>query len=243
MDPVVGDLRTGDILIEATASSPSARTSRRPMRSASTCVTRSCCPASSTRTGTPGRPACATRYADIDPAIYFKEMLGTKGAAFGPEDVYVGTLLGAVSAIDSGITTMLDWSHVQNSDEHADAAIRGPAGRRHPGRLCPWLATGRRRIVDVRQHAGASPGHPTPANAVLLVGRPVADPCHGRLAVPRWRGKKHGSPTCEPRASSASARRSTWAPMPATPCERSRGCTKRAHLGEDLTFSALLPLR
>lgn len=64
------------------------------------------------------------RYADIDPQIYFAEMLGAKGAAFRTEDVYVGTLLGAVSALDSGITTMLDWSHVQNSPDHGDAAIQ-----------------------------------------------------------------------------------------------------------------------
>ncbi|MCW5297714.1 hypothetical protein DXT88_05945 [Herbaspirillum lusitanum] len=63
------------------------------------------------------------RYADIDPQIYFAEMLGAKGAAYRPEDVYIGTLLGAVSALDSGITTMLDWSHIQNSAEHTDAAV------------------------------------------------------------------------------------------------------------------------
>ncbi|VVE49899.1 Melamine deaminase [Pandoraea eparura] len=63
------------------------------------------------------------RYADIDPQIYFAEMLGAKGAAYRPEDVYIGTLLGAVSALDSGITTMLDWSHIQNSSEHTDAAV------------------------------------------------------------------------------------------------------------------------
>ncbi|VCU69184.1 Melamine deaminase [Pigmentiphaga humi] len=63
------------------------------------------------------------RYADIDPQIYFAEMLGAKGAAFRTEDVYTGTLLGAVSALDGGITTMMDWSHVQNSPEHSDAAI------------------------------------------------------------------------------------------------------------------------
>lgn len=64
------------------------------------------------------------RYADIDPQIYFAEMLGRKGAAYRPEDVYIGTLLGAVSALEGGITTMLDWSHVQNSPEHTDAAIQ-----------------------------------------------------------------------------------------------------------------------
>ena len=30
------------------------------------------------------------RYADIDPQTYFAEMLGRKGAAYRPEDVYIG---------------------------------------------------------------------------------------------------------------------------------------------------------
>lgn len=42
------------------------------------------------------------RYADMDPQRYFTEMLG---------------------ALETGVTTMLDWSHVQNTPEHADAAI------------------------------------------------------------------------------------------------------------------------
>src|ERR1700722_5007377 len=63
------------------------------------------------------------RYADIASHIYFAQMLGTIGAAYRTEDVYIGTLLGAVSALDSGITTMLDWAHVQNTPAHSDAAI------------------------------------------------------------------------------------------------------------------------
>ncbi|GAB3558811.1 amidohydrolase family protein [Spirosoma fluminis] len=46
------------------------------------------------------------------------------GAVYRPQDVYAGNLLGAVEAIDAGITTLLDWSHIMNSPENADAAIR-----------------------------------------------------------------------------------------------------------------------
>jgi 5-methylthioadenosine/S-adenosylhomocysteine deaminase len=42
---------------------------------------------------------------------------------FRPEDTYAGNLLGAVEALDSGITTMLDWSHNVNTPEHTDAAV------------------------------------------------------------------------------------------------------------------------
>jgi cytosine/adenosine deaminase-related metal-dependent hydrolase len=44
---------------------------------------------------------------------------------FRPEDTYIGNLLGIVEALDSGITTLLDWSHGIDTPEHADAAIQG----------------------------------------------------------------------------------------------------------------------
>ena len=47
------------------------------------------------------------------------------GARFGPDQMYVANLLGAIEALDSGITTMLDWCHNINSPEAADAAVRG----------------------------------------------------------------------------------------------------------------------
>jgi 5-methylthioadenosine/S-adenosylhomocysteine deaminase len=42
---------------------------------------------------------------------------------YRPEDVYLGTLLGRLEALHSGITTMLDWFHCAQSPEHADAAV------------------------------------------------------------------------------------------------------------------------
>lgn len=44
---------------------------------------------------------------------------------FRPEDTYAGNLLGTLEALDSGITTMLDWSHNLATPAHADAAIEG----------------------------------------------------------------------------------------------------------------------
>ena len=125
MDPAIGDLRVGDVLIEGDsilAVSPKIGN-----------VDAECIDAQGTIV-LPGfvdthrhtwQSCVRHRYADIDPQIYFAEMLGEKGAAFRPEDVHVATMLGAVAALEGGITTMLDWSHVQNSPEHADAAITG----------------------------------------------------------------------------------------------------------------------
>jgi cytosine/adenosine deaminase-related metal-dependent hydrolase len=44
---------------------------------------------------------------------------------FRPQDTYAGNLIGTLEALDSGITTLLDWSHNLATPEHADAAIEG----------------------------------------------------------------------------------------------------------------------
>src|SRR6516225_8221720 len=45
------------------------------------------------------------------------------GKVFRPQDVYAGNLLSAIEALDSGVTTSVDWSHGLQSVEHADAAV------------------------------------------------------------------------------------------------------------------------
>ncbi|MEU8635839.1 amidohydrolase family protein [Amycolatopsis sp. NPDC048633] len=42
---------------------------------------------------------------------------------YQPEDVYLGNLLGRLEALSSGVTTMLDWFHCAGRPENADAAI------------------------------------------------------------------------------------------------------------------------
>jgi len=46
------------------------------------------------------------------------------GPVYRPEDAYIGDMLSILSALDAGITTILDWSHIQNTPEHTDAVIR-----------------------------------------------------------------------------------------------------------------------
>src|SRR5271156_1094517 len=44
---------------------------------------------------------------------------------YSPDDIYAGTLWGALQALDAGITTIADWAHNLRSPEHADANLRG----------------------------------------------------------------------------------------------------------------------
>jgi 5-methylthioadenosine/S-adenosylhomocysteine deaminase len=46
------------------------------------------------------------------------------GANYTPDDVYAGDYFSALGAIDSGVTCILDWSHIHNTPAHTDAAIK-----------------------------------------------------------------------------------------------------------------------
>jgi 5-methylthioadenosine/S-adenosylhomocysteine deaminase len=123
MDAAVGDLRQGDVLIEdgriaavaSTVDAPNARvldardfvvlpglvdTHRHTWQS---CVRH--------------------RMGDVGFWTYCAHMLRDLAGHYAPEDVYVGNLLGAVSALEAGTTTLVDWSHIQNTPAHSDAAI------------------------------------------------------------------------------------------------------------------------
>ncbi|MGW2444535.1 amidohydrolase family protein [Streptomyces sp. NPDC001675] len=54
---------------------------------------------------------------------YVMATLAGYATVYRPEDMYIGTRLAALTAIDSGITTMLDFSHNSRTHEHSDAAI------------------------------------------------------------------------------------------------------------------------
>ena len=54
---------------------------------------------------------------------YFVWYYLESGKLFRPEDIYAGNLLGAIEAIDAGVTTTVDWSHGLRTTDHADAAV------------------------------------------------------------------------------------------------------------------------
>ncbi|WP_249018860.1 amidohydrolase family protein [Conexibacter sp. S30A1] len=45
-------------------------------------------------------------------------------AHYSPEDVYATVLAGAADALSAGVTTVLDWCHVVNTPEHAEENVR-----------------------------------------------------------------------------------------------------------------------
>ena len=55
---------------------------------------------------------------------YISYILRTLAPVYRPEDAYAGNVVSAVGAIDAGVTTLLDWSHIQASPAHTDAVIQ-----------------------------------------------------------------------------------------------------------------------
>jgi 5-methylthioadenosine/S-adenosylhomocysteine deaminase len=54
---------------------------------------------------------------------YLAFVLGQLSPAYRGEDVYAGNLISAYGALNAGVTTITDWSHIQSSPEHTEGAI------------------------------------------------------------------------------------------------------------------------
>lgn len=55
---------------------------------------------------------------------YFPKIVLGIGASFTPEDTYISSRLGALESVDTGITTLHAWDHNMLSPAHADASLR-----------------------------------------------------------------------------------------------------------------------
>ncbi len=65
---------------------------------------------------------CAPDYALI---TYFSGILDQFAPLYRAEDVLAANRWGALECINAGITTLVDWSHIMNTPDHADGAIQG----------------------------------------------------------------------------------------------------------------------
>ncbi|MBE3010251.1 amidohydrolase family protein [Microbispora sp. NEAU-D428] len=61
--------------------------------------------------------------ADATLGAYLGLVLGTLTPTFRAEDVYAANLWGAIEALNAGVTTVYDWSHIQLTPGHTDAAV------------------------------------------------------------------------------------------------------------------------
>ena len=125
MDPDIGDILSGDILIEGSKIvkiGKSISADDAEVIDATNCI------------AIPGfvdthRHTWESLLRNTGPdwslAQYFTGVRFVMGGLYTPENMHVANLLGALDSLDCGITTVFDWSHLNNTPEHADAAIQG----------------------------------------------------------------------------------------------------------------------
>jgi len=58
---------------------------------------------------------------------YLHAMHAGIAPAFKPEDIFIANLTGALTQLNAGVTTMVDWCHNNPTPAHSDAAIEGLA--------------------------------------------------------------------------------------------------------------------
>jgi cytosine/adenosine deaminase-related metal-dependent hydrolase len=160
MDPAVGDLERGDVLIEDGVIVEVAEAIEAPDAEVIDATNRIVMPGFVDT----HRHTWQTAFRGIGADWTFPEwavaMHRTLKPQYRPEDVYLGTLLGRLEALHSGVTTMLDWFHCAQSPEHADAAVaalRDTAGRSVFCHGAGWGTTGS-VDAEIRRVRSALPG-------------------------------------------------------------------------------------
>jgi cytosine/adenosine deaminase-related metal-dependent hydrolase len=125
MDPNVKDLPRGDVLIEAgqiAAIAPQLQADDAEIIDAGNMIVLPGLVNAHVHTWQSGLRGIA---ADWTVGKYMQAMHGGLAGHFQPDDVYIANLMGALNALNSGTTTLVDWCHCNRSPEITDAAIAG----------------------------------------------------------------------------------------------------------------------
>jgi len=124
MDPAIGNLSGGDVLVEddiIVAVEPEINADAEVLDAAGSIVIPGFVD-THRHTWEAAIRGCAPN-ATLDD--YFVEVLDTFAPLYRPEDVHASNVAGSLECLNAGITTLVDWSHINNTPEHPDAGVTG----------------------------------------------------------------------------------------------------------------------
>jgi cytosine/adenosine deaminase-related metal-dependent hydrolase len=124
MDPTIGDLERGDLLIEGgliSALAPRLEADRTEEIDATGCIVLPGFIDSHRHMWQAALRGCAPHHTLPE---YFSNILGQLAPVLTPQDLYLGNLLSARAALDAGVTTVQDISNIQDSPAHSDHLIQ-----------------------------------------------------------------------------------------------------------------------
>jgi 5-methylthioadenosine/S-adenosylhomocysteine deaminase len=125
MDPKVGDLPRGDVLIEGDLIKAVAPTLHAPGAEeidASGCIVLPGLVNAHQHTWQTALRGVAGNWTILE---YFHHVHAGLATRFKPDDIYIATLLGALNQLNCGATTLVDWCHNNPTPEHTDRGIDG----------------------------------------------------------------------------------------------------------------------
>jgi cytosine/adenosine deaminase-related metal-dependent hydrolase len=166
MDPRLGDIPDGDVLIEngriAAVASRLAAPANIETIDASGMIVMPGLVNAHQHTWQTGIRGIAGDWSLSD---YGRHMHAGLATRFTPEDIYLATLIGALNQLNGGATTLFDWCHNNPSSDHSDRAIDG------------LMESGIRAVF----------GHGTPKPKLDRDGVPTSEHLHPRDEVKRLR--------------------------------------------------------
>lgn len=125
MDPDLGVLETGDVLINGDTIEAVGANLEAPDAEVVDASNRLVIPGMVDTHRHTWQTQMRSLCADMSISAYMNTLRMAISPNYTAEDVYIGNLVGALEAIDAGVTTILDFSHCNNSPDHADGAIGG----------------------------------------------------------------------------------------------------------------------
>lgn len=97
---------------------------------------------------------------------YVTEIRTMYSVCYQPDDAYLGNRIGALEAINAGITTVVDHSHLQISEQHSDALVQGLLDAGIRGIFC----------YGVYRNPKYQPGEKVDAASIIMdIGGPIED--------------------------------------------------------------------
>ena len=123
MDPAVGDLRRGDVLVEGEHIQAVAERIDAPgaeVIDASGCIVLPGLVNAHQHTWQTALRGVAGNWTILE---YFHHVHAGLATKFRPEDIYIATLVGALNQMNCGATTLVDWCHNNPTPEHTDRAV------------------------------------------------------------------------------------------------------------------------
>ena len=123
MDPAIGDLRRGDVLVEGEHIQAVAERIDAPgaeVIDASGCIVLPGLVNAHQHTWQTALRGVAGNWTILE---YFHHVHAGLATKFRPEDIYIATLVGALNQMNCGATTLVDWCHNNPTPEHTDRAV------------------------------------------------------------------------------------------------------------------------